>query len=67
MKSLRIRQIPWDFTPLQVNISPGRCKLEKKVILCFDVLSMVYNMTQTLLLCVVVEAGTKMQKWFLQN
>ena len=29
MKSLRIREIPEDFTPLQVNISPGRCKLEK--------------------------------------
>ena len=28
---------------------------------------MVYNMTQTVLLYVAVEAGTKMQKWFLQN
>ena len=32
-----------------------------------DVLSMVYNMTQTVLLYVAVEAGTKMQKRFLQN
>ena len=61
MKSLRIREIPSDFIPLQVNISPGRCKLGK-VILCIDVQIMVYNMTQTVLLYVAVEAGSKMQK-----
>ena len=29
MESLRIREFPKDFTPLQVNIQPGRCKLGK--------------------------------------
>ena len=33
MKSLRIRVIPYDFTSLQVNISPGKCKLEKGYIM----------------------------------
>ena len=28
---------------------------------------MVYDMTYTVLLYVAVEAGSKMQKWFLQN
>ena len=28
---------------------------------------MVYNMAQTVLLYVAFEAGSKMQKWFLQN
>ena len=32
--------------------------------MCIDVLSMVYNMTQTVLLYVAFEAGTKMQKGF---
>ena len=39
----------------------------KKVILCIDVLNMVYNMAQTVLLYVAFEAGSKMQKWLLQN
>ena len=30
MKSLRIREISNDFTPLQVNMSPHRCKLEQE-------------------------------------
>ena len=63
MESLKIWENPEDFTPLQVNISPGRCKLGKSDIVCRCTYYGLQHDTNSLLY-IAVEAGTKMQNCF---
>ena len=64
MKSLRIRENPLGFYTFTGKYLTWHVQIRKKVILRIDVLSMVYNMTPTVLLYVAVEAGTKIQNGF---
>ena len=61
MEFLTIWKMPSDFIALQENISLDGCKLGKGDI-DIDVLSVVYDLAQTVMTCVAVKAGTKMQK-----